>query len=1344
MVSCSRILRPCRKKRKTKSNKIEAIEADDAHDECRLCLEPAIFRLCCGTWYCNQCYYKTGECPSCGDSVEGKARTGQHKDKLGRLVEDLSSNKFQVYGAILVKLVIWFNIIWWPLTYFISQVGNYDTLHGYKCAGYFPNCQYELCINMLGILENKSLYTDPQKECSSSKRCRRLCSKACVIDERLYAKTRGKMGLDICRPQFNKKVIVLYDNFECTPDITKNKLHQAPLEKSEDLVADINTGECKYFVAYPQNESDYKSLSPAFLDHKSRYNSDFNAEYVRGFWPHFDKNPDPPDPSIQPAYDPSIPQNDINGDWVFRGGNPSYRKSALWEEVRNGNPLSICGSSRGKNSLVFAGQKFRDATSHPLNLEYGGSISFSIKFGGFTYEDGTYHDEFCRPAFTGDMYILYSIDNKQSWQELAQFAAQVYKKAYHFNETVDIPPDAWSLKTYIRFEQRDFKMSDDFVAIDNVTIQANAVPEDWESSDNWILAKTKATNNDKKAQCCFNSRKCERGYGAMKNENPSLKECGQFAGYYNFAEELPMATTGESFVLLWSICLLLGFVKRSYQSNGKLIMRLRTYFKLHTPPEKVSRMPSAKEMYERSKDKYRYLIEPAGKQKDTEIITFCPDVDPKWQMFFFLVVPVFGSFLSAVAVLRGWGRGTVRIDTATSLTENVKSVMPLTYFEYFFDINFSADDLSLAVMLILVELPMCWYTSIEHVGNFFTRAPTFQVIHRTDDLPKNELIVMDRLLINGNEEYPIVMDSIMGTEEATILWTKLAAAGLVLSSFPFGLLLFCASEYLPSGITLLLALYSTLKIYAGPNFLAHALLYYPWFVEIRQDNIDDFANGCCSQRCMYVGGVVGAVALPVSLAVLFVMMTLDDLNYFNLKEPSIPPMLFWLFPFSMVMAGFMFGGVIGWGRRFQMHGHFYMCAVKEPLLVTFKNKQNYRSHENHPKAAVLHQNTVLCCPVLDNYAMGEAVRCELLEYERNIIEEFGKGYRAQIKLDLDYGTVLQSYEDFCKNVLLDLSRNIPCPLYGLQIENVVEGSTIVNFLVLDSDGVKEMDFFDKATQLKIRMVDDKSEYKADLEFKAEALIRTQKMQWANLEHFYGYPIQAIGRLATSKKALRLRGTEIVESEDEDFGEDEEDGELSPGSKKKKKKEEIVGSAAIIISGQISSEEEPSDDSLADDEEWGYGLKGQPDERTLSPFSEDEERNANMLLDQETPEVKTMFKSYKGSHGKVNTLLQYPEHIREMMASIQLSTSPMRQKQCRRPYCRLPFTDDTNRGDVCSYHPGIRIHRVRPCVEGEEPTPGFDGVNEELWTCCGQPYIDFHKVKMQGSLGLPCKKCPHWG
>ena len=48
------------------------------------------------------------------------------------------------------------------------------------------------------------------------------------------------------------------------------------------------------------------------------------------------------------------------------------------------------------------------------------------------------------------------------------------------------------------------------------------------------------------------------------------------------------------------------------------------------------------------------------------------------------------------------------------------------------------------------------------------------------------------------------------------------------------------------------------------------------------------------------------------------------------------------------------------------------------------------------------------------------------------------------------------------------------------------------------------------------------------------------MNWANLEHFYGYPITAIGRLATAKKPLKLRGTEIVESDNEEDGDEELD------------------------------------------------------------------------------------------------------------------------------------------------------------------------------------------------------------
>ena len=106
--------------------------------------------------------------------------------------------------------------------------------------------------------------------------------------------------------------------------------------------------------------------------------------------------------------------------------------------------------------------------------------------------------------------------------------------------------------------------------------------------------------------------------------------------------------------------------------------------------------------------------------------------------------------------------------------------------------------------------------------------------------------------------------------------------------------------------------------------------------------------------------------------------------------------------------------------------------------------------------------------------------------------------------------------------------------------------------------------------------------------------------------------------------------EIIESESE--GEDDEGDGEGGANGGGNAHEYAVGSAQIVVSGKISSEEEPSDDSLANDEEWGYGLQGQPEERALSPFSNDgDEANANIVLDNEEPENKTMFKSYKGSH-----------------------------------------------------------------------------------------------------------------
>ena len=105
----------------------------------------------------------------------------------------------------------------------------------------------------------------------------------------------------------------------------------------------------------------------------------------------------------------------------------------------------------------------------------------------------------------------------------------------------------------------------------------------------------------------------------------------------------------ESFVTVWIICVLLGYAKRSYQSNGKMIYRILHCCKLHNPPPKISKMPSTKIIAERRKHKHTYFIENSESDKNTEVITFCPDVDPKWQSFFFFAVPITGTFFSGLA-----------------------------------------------------------------------------------------------------------------------------------------------------------------------------------------------------------------------------------------------------------------------------------------------------------------------------------------------------------------------------------------------------------------------------------------------------------------------------------------------------------------------------------------------------------------------------------------------------------------------------------------------------------------------------------------------------------------------
>ena len=61
-----------------------------------------------------------------------------------------------------------------------------------------------------------------------------------------------------------------------------------------------------------------------------------------------------------------------------------------------------------------------------------------------------------------------------------------------------------------------------------------------------------------------------------------------------------------------------------------------------------------------------------------------------------------------------------------------------------------------------------------------------------------------------------------------------------------------------------------------------------------------------------------------------------------------------------------------------------------------------------------------------------------------------------------------------------------------------------------------MGIFDKETQLKVRMVNDKSAYKADLEYKAEATFRTERCSGLIWNIFTGFLSKQVEDLSLQK------------------------------------------------------------------------------------------------------------------------------------------------------------------------------------------------------------------------------------
>ena len=113
------------------------LQTHSEHEECRKCLDPGLKRMCCGNYFCDDCYYSFPSCPSCDTPV---GRRGLMTLLGGR-------------ASILSVIIGWMALAFFILAVlglmaFISasEAQTPITVSKYQCNGIFRSCDTPYCL----------------------------------------------------------------------------------------------------------------------------------------------------------------------------------------------------------------------------------------------------------------------------------------------------------------------------------------------------------------------------------------------------------------------------------------------------------------------------------------------------------------------------------------------------------------------------------------------------------------------------------------------------------------------------------------------------------------------------------------------------------------------------------------------------------------------------------------------------------------------------------------------------------------------------------------------------------------------------------------------------------------------------------------------------------------------------------------------------------------------------------------------------------------------------------------------------------------------------------------------
>jgi hypothetical protein len=194
--------------------------------------------------------------------------------------------------------------------------------------------------------------------------------------------------------------------------------------------------------------------------------------------------------------------------WEDSTFDSNLQRSALWADIVNADPNVFCGvdSDGGTKALTFFGNNLRYAETQNLDMSTGGWLEGLLFIAPLGYD---FTNPFCKTSYTGNIKVLYSLNDGETWEQLFFFDSLVFQQSEYFPFRVDLTQNASSHSVRFRFQQPTFAGDRDGWALDNLKIY-KYLPNDWQTSAAFVDVKEQSDENIGDLQCCYDTDWCTR------------------------------------------------------------------------------------------------------------------------------------------------------------------------------------------------------------------------------------------------------------------------------------------------------------------------------------------------------------------------------------------------------------------------------------------------------------------------------------------------------------------------------------------------------------------------------------------------------------------------------------------------------------------------------------------------------------------------------------------------------------------------------------------------------------------------------------------------------------------